>query len=108
MSVDYGLYQTLSSSPSPQRQLTKAQHNSLRESLNNLDLETRKACLLLVCEHSRQEGGFEYNDSGPQTLPYGITIKENGDIEMNLNNLPLKLKYILLKFCDIASKAKAE
>lgn len=97
----HGLYQTLLSS-STQKSFTKAQTRSLKEKMNNLDLESKKECFLLLCEHARIEGLFEYNEEGPQILPYGVSVKENGDIEFNISNIPTKLKHMLSKFCDVA------
>lgn len=109
MSKEYGLYQTLSSSPHPQRQLTKAQHASLQKKMidSTFDLTSKKACVLLICEHSRLEGGFEYNPEGNQSLPYGIVTKENGDIDIDIGALPLKLKHVLLKFFEVLEKKDA-
>lgn len=102
--MNYSLYDTFN--VSGMKSLTKEQHASLQSSLQNpRDNATREAVFMLVCEHAKREGKFEYSAEGKQSLPYGLQEDDvKGEVVFDLMALPVKLRCILYKFCSILDK----
>ena len=98
--IPYGLYQTLSGGIQPKK-LTAVQKRELAKHLNSVPDSQAEAVLMLVCEHARVSGDFDY-DPENLLLPYGLTT--DNPMVFDLAKLPAPLRQILWKFKNITPK----
>lgn len=102
MSQTYGLYQTFSSD-TPTKDLSDEEKKELSESFKELKIEQKKAIFFLIIEHAKITEDYIY-DSKNIIFPYEMIQNENA-IEFDLEKLPIKLKWILLKFSKVIDKS---
>jgi|694.fasta_scaffold73514_2 hypothetical protein len=102
MSQTYGLYQTFSSD-TPEKDLSEEEKKELDLTFKILNTEQKKAVFFLIIEHAKITEDYIY-DPKNIIFPYNMIQNENS-IEFDLENLPIKLKWILLKFSKIIDKS---
>lgn len=96
MSKTYGLYQTFSQN-TPEDDLSEKEKKELKDFLLNLELDQKKAVFFLIIEHAIINDNFSYDPKKQLELPYDLLQNEK-NLEFNLENLPINLKWILWKF----------
>jgi len=96
MSKTYGLYQTFSLN-TPEEDLSEKEKRELKDFLLNADSDQKKAVFFLIIEHAILNDNFSYDPKNQLILPYDL-IQNEKNLEFNLENLPINLKWILWKF----------
>lgn len=99
---EYGLYQTLKTNI-PSKDLTSHQKDQLLQRLSNLTYQQKEAVFLLICEHAKQNVEGASKTENNYTIPYEGRQKDN-DIILDMDKLPISLRWILYKFTDIINK----
>lgn len=104
MNKNYGLYQTLISpdikNSGKKKDITVEQKKFLSQKLSNLDKEQSEAVLMLIIEHARLNDEYDVHSD---TMPYGLEQTSN-DITFEIGKLPVPVKLILWKFCNVINK----
>ena len=98
---NYGLYQTLSQN-TPKKDLKSDQKAHILEKILNLSSRESEAIVMLVCEHARTHDDFIY-DPKNVTLPYGSSFDKR-TATFDLKEMPISLRWILLRFLEIVEK----
>lgn len=98
--MSYSLYATLT--PVPDQPMSSRKKEKLRDRLNQIgelkDSSQSEAVILLIVEHSRLDGTTP--DLKATSLPYGVKVKKSR-VSIDLDELPEKLQWILLKFTKL-------
>ena len=94
----YSLYYTLNKKI-PKKDFPKKKVSSLLEKLASLDDQQAKAVLLLIVEYAKVEDKFKINFKRIK-VPYD-GLKDRSSVTFDIENFPMKLKWILWKFCKI-------
>lgn len=97
--IKYGLYQTFISNSKNEKNLPAKDLEKLSSRLKDLDRDKTEAVFMLICEHARISGDFDY-DSENIVLPYEMK-DEDGEISLDIKTLPKELQRILLKFSNV-------
>lgn len=97
--MSYPLYHTLNKKLK-KSDLTAEQKKTLLKKLTDVEKEdTMVAIVMLIMEHSKEADDMQI-DPEKFVLPYGV--KQAGkDINIDLENLPIPLRWILWKFMNI-------
>lgn len=96
--MNYGLYQTLDYD-TPKKDMRSSDKKLLTKNLLKLDDSQKEAVLLLICEHARINDDYIWNND-ENTLPYNLKY-DKIELMFDVNELPIKLKWILNKFIDV-------
>lgn len=99
MTSTYGLYQTFSNHEQKD-DLSLDEKIYMKEIIHSMTLEQKKAVLFLIIEHAKIEDEYVYNSEN-FSLPYGLSQPRINSLEFELDNLPIKLKWILFKFSKL-------
>ena len=98
--MSYPLYHTLDKNLK-KSDLTAIQKKALLEKLVETNEDTKKALVMIIVEHSKVADDVQV-DPENFILPYDI--KQNGkDVHIDLENLPIPLRWILWKFMNLNS-----
>jgi len=98
--MSYSLYHTLNKNLKT-TDLSASQKKALTGKLSNseMSLETKKAIIMLITEHAKTADGMHI-DSENFSPPYNV--KQLGkDVHIDLEELPVPLKWILWKFVNL-------
>jgi len=96
--MSYPLYYTLNKNLK-KTEMKPSEKKKLKEKIENLDDDSKKAIILLLVEHARATEDFTVNIEKIR-LPFGLKQKGK-DVEINFEKLPNDLKHILFKFLKI-------
>lgn len=112
--LNYGLYQTFAppdesgevTSSLSKKDLSVAQKKELLQKLSTLTRDQTDAVFMLIVEHSRRYGNFEYNPTDIH-LPYGLEQKAK-TITFDLKKLPIPLRWILWRFSNVITTTSSD
>jgi hypothetical protein len=94
------VYYTLNASlPNRDKDLTDTQKRELIQRLAELDDTSKRVVVVLIAEHAKIHDEYVVDPETP-TLPYGIE-QRNSDVRIDLEKLPIALRWILWKFVSI-------
>lgn len=95
-----GLYQTLTATELPTKDMKSGQKKQLRQRLDELeDLYQKEAIVALIFEYARQND--DYTTTEEIKLPYRGKIID-GCPAFYLEKLPIQLKWLLWRFINIS------
>ena len=98
--MSYPLYHTLDKNLK-KSDLNATQKKALLEKLSETNDDTKKALIMLIVEHSKIADDVQV-DPENFILPYNV--KQHGkDVHIDLENLPIPLRWILWKFMNLNS-----
>jgi len=97
-----GLYQTLTVTPIPKKDITLKQKKILKNNLNKIGASQGKAIFMLILEHAKICDDFIYDPSDAK-IPYTGEI-ENADILFKLEKFPKELRWVLWRFFDFLTE----
>lgn len=98
-SIKYGLYQTFITDSKNEKKLPAKDIEKLSSRFENLDRDKTEAVFMLICEHARVNGDFDY-DSENIVLPYDIEYDDE-EVRFDIKTLPNGLQRILMKFSNV-------
>jgi|SRR5579862_3365585 len=94
----YSLYQTLDKNI-PITDLTIKEKNQLKSDVSTFQEPQKIAFIRLIIEYSR----INDNNVNIKKIPYSTEIATD-NFEFDVDNFPIKLRWILLKFCNVCSQ----
>jgi hypothetical protein len=99
--MSYPLYHTLNKNLKT-TDLSSAQKTKLLAKLSDLDLDKKRAIIMLIIEHAKVSDGVVVKPEN-FSLPYDVKQVDK-DVCIDLENLPISLKWIIWKFIELPSK----
>lgn len=96
--VGYPLYYTLNNNL-PRKDLSQKAKDDLTNAIASLDDAKTEAVFLLICEHHYKKKGT----IDKTKLPY-FTIQKKQGVSVEMDKLPVELKWILYKFVGFIVK----
>lgn len=103
--MSYPLYHTLDKNLK-KSDLSAVQKKALLEKLSNATNDEKSALIMLIAEHSKVADEVPI-DPENFNLPYGVQ-QIGKDVHIDLENLPIPLRWILWKFMNLNSPAKVQ